>query len=213
MTSTMPPADDLILAELLCARLCHDLAGPVGAAAAGAELLEDSADFDRDTVALVAASAAAIAARLKFFRAAFGPGGRDQDSQGLRGLIRDYLDSSTSTAAPALGLEWRVEATELPAATARLLLNLALIARDGLPRGGGIELALSGRRASVIARGHPVGLAEEARAVLIDGAAATGPKGAQALLTRRLAEAMESRLDVHIASETLTFTVDIRQRR
>ena len=31
--------DELKLAELLCARLCHDLAGPVGAVATGAELL------------------------------------------------------------------------------------------------------------------------------------------------------------------------------
>ena len=34
--------DDLILAELLCARLVHDLSGPVGAVANGAELLEDA---------------------------------------------------------------------------------------------------------------------------------------------------------------------------
>ncbi|MBX9634016.1 MAG: hypothetical protein K2X44_03460, partial [Magnetospirillum sp.] len=66
--------DPLQLAELLCARLCHDLSGPVGAAAAGAELLEDmDGNADAETVSLVADAAGGAVSRLKFFRAALGP--------------------------------------------------------------------------------------------------------------------------------------------
>ena len=66
--------DSLQLAELLCARICHDLSGPVGAAAAGAELFEDMAPApDPETMALVSGAASGAVARLKFFRAALGP--------------------------------------------------------------------------------------------------------------------------------------------
>jgi len=45
---------ELQLAPLLCARLCHDLAGPFGAVNNGAELLnddgEDSVDMARDLI-------------------------------------------------------------------------------------------------------------------------------------------------------------------
>ena len=146
MTSpTDPAALDLDMAELLCARLCHDLAGPVGAAAAGAELLDElgEAGIDRDTLELVAASAAAAAARLKYFRAAFGPSGRSQATSLLRELIEGYLASSQSAAAPNVDLDWQVATAELPATTARLMLNLVLIARDAAegPRGGQALLA------------------------------------------------------------------------
>jgi len=38
----MPRPTDLMLAELMAARLCHDLVGSVGAVANGVELLGDS---------------------------------------------------------------------------------------------------------------------------------------------------------------------------
>jgi len=206
----MTAPTDLSLAELLCARLCHDLSGPVGAAAAGAELLDELGEdgIDGDTLGLVAASAAAAAARLKFFRTAFGPGGRDQASLSLRDLIKDYLDSSQSAAAPQITLDWQVAVVDLPTVTARLLLNLVLIARDALPRGGAITVTAE----SVTARGAPVTLTDEARQVLVDGAAAEGPRGGQAELTRRLALLMGGELKAEITAAELTLTVNGGQR-
>ena len=201
---------DLSLAELLCARLCHDLSGPVGAAAAGAELLGELGGdgIDGDTLGLVAASAAAAAARLKFFRAAFGPGGRDQACGPLRELISGYLESSQSAAAPQIALDWRIAAADLPASTTRLVLNLVLIARDSLPRGGTIIVTSS----SAIAQGPSVALTDEARQVLIDGVAAEGPRGGQAELTRRLAQLIGGKLKAEITSAELTLTVNGDQR-
>ena len=49
---------DLRVIELLAARLCHDLIGPVAAIANGVELLaEEDPDFVRDAVALIEESA------------------------------------------------------------------------------------------------------------------------------------------------------------
>jgi len=200
--------DDLVLAEMLAARLCHDLAGPVGATAAGAELLDDlgSDGLDSDTLALVAASAAGAAARLKFFRAAFGPAGQSQRVPALRDLAEAYLAATTSAAAPTLALDWRIAAAELPADLARLLLNLLLVARDALPRGGAIEVALTDSGGHVVARGTPALLADEARLVLVEGLPPAGPRGAQATLAARLAARLSSSIVLGAADGEVAMT-------
>ena len=62
------------LATDLCTRLCHDLAGSVGAVVAGAELIEDEEDpvQIRETASLLMQAAESVAVRLRFLRLAFG---------------------------------------------------------------------------------------------------------------------------------------------
>jgi histidine phosphotransferase ChpT len=177
------------LAELLCARLCHDMAGPVGAAAAGAELIADmEGDVDSETVSLVSASAQAGAARLKFFRQALGPAVAGMVStQQLRDIVAAYLESQASAVA-GIGMDWQVSVPGLAGEDARLLLNFVLLAKDSLPRGGTVRVSTPGGAVSVAAFGVPVELPAEARAVLADGEAPSSPRGAQAALTRLLAE-------------------------
>ena len=185
----MADIDDLKLSELLCARLCHDLASPIGAAAAGMELLEDGADAE--TIGLVAASMVVTTARLKFLRAALGPATDMPHPQGaLRDLTRAYLSGGGPSSTT---LNWTCPRVELSGDAARLLLNLILIARDALPRGGVIQVAVTDNPEfpsagmSILARGDGANLSAEARLVLIDGAPLAGPRGAQAWYSRRLA--------------------------
>ena len=64
---------DLTLAELLCSRLCHDLIGPVTAVAHGIEFLaDDDPSMRQQALDLMGKSAAQGAARLQFYRCAFG---------------------------------------------------------------------------------------------------------------------------------------------
>src|SRR5947208_13565071 len=85
----MSQAVDLRVVELLAARLCHDLIGPVAAIGNGAELLADEdADFVRDAVALVGDSARKANSRLQFYRFVYGFGGGE-----LTGLAPDRLAS------------------------------------------------------------------------------------------------------------------------
>lgn len=204
--------DSLQLAELLCARLCHDLSGPVGAAAAGAELFEDIADAaDAETVSLVAGAASGAAARLKFFRAALGPASSSvQLSGSLRDLMENYLATQVSAASPGLVLAWPDPPPSLDGGTARLLLNLVLLAKDALPRGGRIRVdtgAAEGVR--VVAHGEPAALSEEARAVLNDGVEPTGPRGAQAYLVRLLAEKAGGCFSASVTPEGLALAIGI----
>lgn len=215
--------DPLTLAELLCARVCHDLSGPVGAAAAGAELLEDLAgQLDGETLALVAASAAAAASRLKFFRAALGPAARaPQPAASLRDLVEGYFKTLASAASPGLVLDWRVTAPVFGGESARLLLNFVLLAKDALPRGGRVTVeAIDGlpvitalgeagptdmAKAVLIDEAKTV-LSDEARAVLIDHQPSAGPRGAQAYFTRLLAEKLTTGIEISVTPTGLTFT-------
>src|SRR5438477_1193873 len=80
---------DLRVIELLAARLCHDLIGPVAAIGNGAELLADEEpDFVKDAVALVGESARKANRRLQFFRFAYGFSGGE-----LAGVPPDRLAS------------------------------------------------------------------------------------------------------------------------
>ena len=185
----MESVEDLRLAELLCSRLCHDLSGPVGAAAAGAELLAESGG-DAETLELVSTSASAASARLSFLRAAFGFGVQPQRTQSLRTVVEKYFGSLTPSSQSPLELEWDVTEAELPAEAARLLLNLVMTARDALPRGGSISVSGNKTGSSfgikVMAKGEGVRLSDDAHEVLVDGASATGPRGAQAGLLKIL---------------------------
>jgi histidine phosphotransferase ChpT len=191
----MNSIDEIGLAEMLCARLCHDMAGAVGAAAAGAELLAD--DFDAETARMVAESTAGAVARLKFFRAALGPAGSSQPAGTLRDLASAYLKAAAPGGRMGLSLRWQCEAREeLGGELGRLLLNLVLRARESLPRGGVVSVTLGGgdARVSVEFEGEGGGLGAEAFSCLVEGRFPDGPRGAQAWLSRRLAEAVAGRL-------------------
>jgi histidine phosphotransferase ChpT len=72
----MEPKIELRVLELLCSRLCHDLISPVMAVNNGIELLaDDEGDMGADIRDLLTLSAGSAAARLQFYRIAYGLGG------------------------------------------------------------------------------------------------------------------------------------------
>src|SRR5207245_2568923 len=81
--AAMSGAVDLRVLELLTARLCHELSGPIAAINNGIELLAE-ADWDpgsspgtsfvRDAIALVDEAAHRAGSRLQFYRFAYGFG-------------------------------------------------------------------------------------------------------------------------------------------
>ncbi len=173
----IPSEESIEFAEILCARLCHDLAGPAGAVMAGAELLSDSGD-DAEAFQILQSSAVAISARLKFMRSVFGPP-QATKIRGVSNLARALLATS-----PGYELVWEsVEGdTMLPGEVGRNLLLLILLARDCLPRGGRIcvcSCLVSPLSLSVRAEGDWVD------AILPD--AAENNKGGQKTLTVKTA--------------------------
>lgn len=144
---------DLRLLELVCSRLCHDLISPVGAVNNGAELMEEmDAAGAADVLPLIADSARTAWYRLEYFRAAWGYGGGRESwaNHELKALATKLLVGAKST------LEWPGrDADPVPAARAKMLLNLVAIGRDCLARGGVItfeadRMVAAGPRATML---------------------------------------------------------------
>ena len=127
-------------ASLLCSRLCHDLMSPVGALNNGIELLADETDPDmrEKCTELLADSARATANKLKFFRLAFGAGGRVRRGN-RHAEARSALDG-LFRGEGKIELGWVVEGEKLPKGAVKLLLNLGLLAGDALVRGGRLDV-------------------------------------------------------------------------
>jgi len=123
------------LAALLCARICHDLVGPVGALETGLDLLndDDNLDMHDDAIELIKVGAEQASAKLKFLRIAFGAGGSapaviacDELERLGRGV---YPDGK-------IVFDWQMEVDGLNKPAARVLLNLVMLSVQTIPLGG-----------------------------------------------------------------------------
>ncbi len=127
---------DLRVVELLTARLCHDLIGPVSAIGNGAELLADEEpEFVRDAVALVGDSARKASRRLQFYRFAYGFGGGGLTGPAPDRLATEFFEGS------AIDCEYGAAARALPLDQQKLACNMLALAGEGLPRGGHLVLS------------------------------------------------------------------------
>jgi len=152
---------DLRVVELLAARLCHDLIGPVSAIGNGAELLADEEpEFIRDAVALVGDSARQASRRLQFYRFAYGFSGG-----GLTGPSPDLLAAEFFEDSP-IRCEYCSEARALPLDRQKLGCAMLAVAGEGLPRGGRLVLSVGAIGPEVEATGEPAGPSPEIRAAL-----------------------------------------------
>lgn len=148
--------NDIDYAALLCSRLCHDLLSPVGALNNGLELLADEKDpaLREQCMDLLADSARTTAGKLKFFRLAFGSGGGFGEEIGQH-EIRAALEGMFPEGG-RLRIHWLIDGTGLPKPAAKLLLNIALMVGESLPRGGELTIGseLRGGLIEIVVRGE-----------------------------------------------------------
>ena len=80
------------IAELVCTRISHDLAGGIGTVSNALELWEDDPEDVLSIKPLLESSAQILAARMKFFRMAFGlKNAAPKKTDDLNVVIEDYL--------------------------------------------------------------------------------------------------------------------------
>jgi len=138
-----PHPSDLELAALISSKICHDVIGPVGAIYNGLEILVEDDDAHAKTYALdvIRNVTEQASARLQFARFAFGAAGSagaqidlamaEQITRGLIGKGKHKL-------------LWRGLPGHMAKDKVKLLLNLIAAAITALPRGGEIEVIISG---------------------------------------------------------------------
>ena len=188
--------DALRLAELLCARLVHDLSSLAGSVRGVLELANEEASAPSQTLGVASDTAGELMLRLRLYRAAWGPDPQalpvaelHELSRGVTGAHRLTLDTA------ALPSD-----TVFPPAVGRLVLNLLLLSAQSLPVGGAIRLA--GKENDVFVQilgpraAWPPGMA----ACLVDEAVTlaslTSPRDIQMPLTALMAHASGLRLSM-----------------
>ena len=159
----MTDASGLRVAGLLASRLCHDLVGPLGAVSNGLELNAEGDAMAKEALALAQRSAKRATSRLQFFRYAFGAAGGEPNfgPTEARPVAVSLLNSGE------IAIDWpETKDVDLPAGAGRLLLNLALLAVECLPRGGGVRIALGANRIAIEATGPQARLSGETKAAI-----------------------------------------------
>jgi histidine phosphotransferase ChpT len=157
----MNPRVDLRVVELLSARLCHDLIGPVAAISNGVELMsDDDPDFVRDAVSLIGDASTKASSRLQFYRFAFGYRDGPAGAQPPHALVGNLFDGTN------IMTEYREDARQLGLDWQKLACNLLLVASEALPRGGRVVLVAGGEGPEVEGTGEGNGPSTEIRAAL-----------------------------------------------
>jgi histidine phosphotransferase ChpT len=131
MLDISPPADALRLPAALAARICHDIAGPLGSLAGTLDMLAE--DGDPEALAIARESASILAARLRLLRAAWA---EDVEVPGTR-IMQALVPGLPN--AERLRVTLELDQAMAPALR-RLGLNLLLLGSAALPRGGDIVL-------------------------------------------------------------------------
>ena len=195
---------DLRVVQLLCSRLCHDLVGPAGAVNAGLELMGDDGVATNEALALVELSAQQVARRLAFYRLAFGLGGESGGTSAVsdtRKLIDGFLSGGK------VSLDWPADASidaqrRVSGAAIKLVLNLALLGVEALPRGGSLSVRFAdlpdGMGIAMTAFGNNACFKKELRNAMSPNVAPDelSVRTAQGYFSARLAEQLATSIEI-----------------
>jgi histidine phosphotransferase ChpT len=178
------------LSALLCARLCHELSGPIAAINNGVELLADEdPDFAHVTVELVGASARQASERLQFYRFAYGfAGGGAVAGARPRELSSRFFDGSR------IACEYGESVAILPLDWQKLACNLLLVGAEALPRGGRLVLAAATLELEALGEAAVLSSETVAALTLVTPVDALSSRTVQAYFTGLLAASLGCRL-------------------
>jgi histidine phosphotransferase ChpT len=191
-------AVDMRVLELLAARLCHELSGPLGAISNGVELLAEEqsepgtslgTSFLDDAFGLVSHSARRAASRLQFYRFAYGYSeGSASAGSAPYSLAMGFFDATS------IACDYPESIRGLPRDWQRLVCNLLSFGAELLPRGG--RLAVTEGPLNLEAAGPAATLSPEAREALTlaTPAAALTSRTIQAYFTGLLAKRLDCRV-------------------
>lgn len=196
---------DLELAALVSSRICHDVINPVSAISNGLEMLAEEPDqaMREAAMELIRKSAAQACAKLQFARLAFGAAGSagaEIDLRDAEKVAGEFVSGSGKHR-----VTWQGPGATLPKDKVKLLLNLVALGVMALPRGGVINVEITGAPPdvgfTVRARGEAARLNDQVRSLLSgSNGVAVDSHSIQPYYARRVA-----------AAAGLTITVDPRE--
>lgn len=190
------------LVALICSRLCHDLAGSIGAVNNGVELLAEETDaaMREEAIGLIAQSAGDAARRLSFFRLALGASGNMSEPMAyaeFTRVARAYFDGGK------LSLLLPATTEPLPKPLGKALLLGLSLAAQALPRGGSLSLVKDGAAWLIRAEGTTLRWQDHVGEGLADGLLPAEPMAAIARYARDLAQSAGRRLQAEPGETSL----------
>jgi histidine phosphotransferase ChpT len=201
---------DLELAALISSKICHDVINPVGAIVNGLEMLDEDDDAESKGYALnmIRNVTEQASARLQFARFAFGAAGSagSQIDVGMAEKIsRGFLGTGKHK------LVWHLAPGFMGKDHVKLLLNLVASAITALPRGGDIDVAMSGTVATPTFTIRCIGVGARPPQYLVDFLGTATPPALdamniQAYYTWRLAGTTAMRIDIKKDGEVVVLT-------
>jgi len=201
---------DLELAALVSSRICHDVINPVSAISNGLEMMSEEPDDDMRAAAmdLIRKSATQASAKLQFARLAFGAAGSagaEIDLRDAEKVARDFAQGSGKHE-----VVWAGPAVTLPKNKVKLLLNLVALGIVALPRGGTVNVAISGDAPNiaftVTAKGTAARLNDQVKTLLTGGnGAEVDAHSIQPYYAGRVANAAGMTVTAEAEGEEVTF--------
>jgi histidine phosphotransferase ChpT len=195
--------------ELLCARLCHDLIGPVAAINNGVELVTEFGDeMQGEAMGLIGESATKAADLIQLYRLAFGSArGSDGTGAGLEEARQRLLDALASD---RISINWPASESGqyagLARAAVKLVTNMTILAVEVLPGSGDVDVGIEPGQVEITAKKDGYSL-DGGFAAIFDGSTALDdltPRTIQAYFTCSLAEAAGTKLEVEAGEGLIT---------
>ncbi len=196
-TGASPRVEPLALAEMICARFCHDLSGAAGMLTVLLDLATSRQKEAGEALAEARQAAEDLNARLIVLRAAWTATGEDLAAPRLQAMLAPFLKQRRIIA----DLSQIDEQSTFSAPVARAVMNAVLLCVEGLPRGGviaasgepdgGVLFSIEGPGAAWPAAAALVAASPDPVAEL---AAIDDPRRLQPQLTAALAETAGMRL-------------------
>jgi histidine phosphotransferase ChpT len=165
-TTRQNTMNELDLGALLVSRVCHDLISPVAAISNGLEILadEDDATMKAHAMKLIEHSVGQAKARLLFARLAFGAmgsAGAEIDLGEVGQVAAEFFKTGKAR------LDWQMPPLAIDKEIIRVILNLAALGADCIPRGGSLVVKGEQQKAvfavSITAKGLKANLAADIR--------------------------------------------------
>jgi histidine phosphotransferase ChpT len=138
------------LSEIITVKICHDLAGPIGAMNNGVELLKDKdsgSHIQEESINLIEISAQESVHKLMYFRQCYGTASFDGEHniEALRDITLNYFRRTKITIdwqlpKPAFGT---TTVPTIPTTATKIVLNAILVAAGCLVFGGTIKIRIA----------------------------------------------------------------------
>ena len=192
---------------MVCSKILHDIAGPIGAIMNGVELLADTGDGgdQEEIIDLIRSSADQLSSQVKAFRIAFGALSSGWGEIG----IMDFRYALESYAGfRSFSLRWTTEGETIHKDLAKLVMNAAFIMGDVVRKKGELHITRTGDvhdySFTIEALGEGIILPDDQKGIL-DGSQMPpqSTSNMSAYLVRAIAESLNLTVTVDVSANAI----------